>query len=210
MTTAEKKPVRLTPKQWAEAETLWELGDVALADLAKKFGITEQAVSQHMKKKGVQRGKRAAEHAKKVSDEVARQALEDAAVAAARIRETKEEHYKMAAGVAKLTWSEVLTAKQNNVPLATITNNLKALEVANNILARSRAERYAVLGLDKDHEPEDDKLPVLEIAELTQDEIEELRDRDFNEFEELPADGALDHSVTDDCDSEADDVVDEG
>lgn len=207
-TTAEKKTVRLTPKQWAEAETLWELGDVALADLASKFGISEQAVSQHMKKKGVKRGKRAAEHAKKVSDEVARQALEDAAVAAARIRETKEEHYKMAAGVAKLTWSEVLTAKQSGAPLATITNNLKALEVATNILAKARVERYAVLGLDKDKEIEDDKLPVLEIAELTQDEIEELRDRDFNEFEELPGTGVTDGSVTGD-EEEEDSVVNE-
>jgi len=173
---------RLTPKQWAEAETLWSLGEVSLGDLAKKFGVSEPAISQHMKRNGIKKGSKAEAHKKKVSDEVAKAAIDDATVLAARIRETKEEHYKMATGIAKLAWGEILKARQENAPVSVAMNNLKALDTAMNVMTKARAERYAVLGLDKDDFVDEEGLPELLIQELTADQIEQLRSRDFSEF----------------------------
>ena len=184
--TAKSTRKRLSPKQWAEAEALWESGEFTLEDLSRKFGIAPNSIYVHMKKVGAEKGAKAAKHKAKVAEEVTKAATEEATILAARIRETKEDHYKMASGIAKLTWAEVLTAKQNNVPIATIANNVKALDGAMTVLAKARIERFAVLGLDKDHDDDDDGLPELLISELTADQIEELRNRDFSEFVELP------------------------
>lgn len=181
-----KKSKRLTPKQWAEAEALWASGEVTLGQLATKFGITEQSLHRHMKAKGIEKGANADKHAKKVAEAVTAAAVDDATVLAARIRETKEEHYKMSSAIAKLAWQEILTAKQNGSPVAVAVNNLKALDSAMNVMTKARMERWAVLGLDRADYVDEEGLPELLISELTAEQIQELRDRDFNEFEELP------------------------
>lgn len=201
-----EKKRRLTPKQWAEAETLWEHGEATLSSIAKRFGVGESAVSLHMKRKGIVRGSKAEEHKKRVAAEVSKAAVDDATVIAGRIRETKEEHYKMAAGIAKLAWAEILKAKQDNAPVSVATNNLKALDTAMNVMAKARTERYAVLGLDRDDFVDEGGLPELLIQELTADQIEALRSRDFSEFgvNDLPDDGVSDES------DDGEDIVEEG
>lgn len=183
-----KKTKRLSPKQWAEAEALWAVGDVTLVQLATKFGISDRAIQRHMTDKGVKKGAKAEEHKKKVSEAVTSAAVDDATITAARIRETKEEHYKMSAAIAKMSFNEILEAKRNGSPVAVAMNNLKAFDAAMNVLQKARMERWAVLGLDREDTIDEDGLPELLISELTADQIQDLRDRDFNEFEELDAD----------------------
>jgi DNA-binding CsgD family transcriptional regulator len=183
--TEPKKQRRLTPRQWAEAEALWESGEMTQADIGRKFGINEQTVYMHMKRGKIKRGAKAEAHKKKVAEEVSKASIDDATITAARIRETKEEHYKMAAGLAKLAWAEVLKAKQDNAPLAVATNNLKAIDAAMSIMTKARQERWAVLGLDRADFVDEDGLPELLISELTADQIQALRNRDA-EFDELP------------------------
>lgn len=192
MTTAETKEEgaksskrRLTKVQWMQAEALWASGGATLADLAAKFGVSEQGISKHMKKAGVEHGSKMPKAKAKVEDQLAKQAAEEAALLAARIKETKDEHYKMASGLAKLIWAEVLKAKQDGLPMSAIANNLKALDIALSGLSKARLERWVVLGLDRDDTLGDEGLPELLISELTAEQIKELRDRDFNEFEEL-------------------------
>lgn len=195
-TTAEKKDKkqhkRPTPKQWAEAEALWAAGDVTQPQLAAKLGVSEQAVHKHMQAKGIKKGEKAEEHKKKVSEEVTKAAIDEATITAARIRETKEEHYKMSAGMAKLAWSEIMLAKQNRAPVASVMNNIKALDAAMNVLSKARQERWAVLGLDRPDAIDEDGLPELLISELTAEQIEDLRNRDFNEFEDVETDPEID------------------
>jgi hypothetical protein len=185
---AQEKPEakrRPTPKQWVQAETLWEMGDATLEGLAAKLGVSESAVSKHMARAGVVRCSKSAKVKARVVDEVAKAAAEDAAVYAGRIRETKEDHYKMASGLAKLAWAEILKAKNEGIPMSAIAGNLKSLDAAMTVLTKARSERWAILGLDKEGGDDDDGLPELVISELTDDQVKDLRDRDFNEFEEL-------------------------
>ena len=209
-TPAVKTPSRLTPRQWAEAEALWEAGEVTLDDLAAKFSRDRSAFVRYFKKHGITKGSKAAERKEEVKEAVAAAAIDEATVLANRIRETKEDHYKMSSARAKLVWGEVLTAKKDSRPFAAIKDNLKALDNAMNVLMKARQERFAILGLDKDDYVDEDGLPELVISELTAAQIEELRNRDEEELEAsttavIPED---DHSEIELDDDE--EIVEEG
>ena len=177
-TPAVKTPTRMTPRQWAEAEALWEAGEVTLDDLATRFDKDRSAFVRYFKKHGIVRGSRAAARKEEVKEAVAAAGIDEATVLANRIRETKEDHYKMSSALAKLVWAEVLTAKKDEKPFSAIKDNLKALDNAMNVLMKARMERFAILGLDKDDYVDEDGLPELVISELTAAQIEELRNRD--------------------------------
>ncbi len=179
------KPRRYpTMKEWAKAEALWATGDVTLEELAGIVGVSMTSISLHMKKKGITKGERAKDISKKVAERVAEDAIADVALHTQRIRETKDEHYRMAQRIAALTWNEIVTAKQSRTPFAAITPNLKSLETAMNILQKAQSSRWTVLGLDRPDMVDADQIPELVISELTADEIQQLRDRDFgNNFD---------------------------
>lgn len=220
MTTAKKTPAkpaakpssRLTPKQWAEAEALWESGEVTLEDLANKFSKHKSNFSRHFDKKGIKRGAKAEVHKKRVAEAVTAAGVDDATVTASRIRETKEEHYKMASGLAKLIWSEILTTKTKEQPLSVATANLKALDLAATGLERLRKERWAILGLDRSDYIDGDVIPELVISELTAEQIQALQMKDIEDVglsvgdavQELPQEGE------DPTDDDENDVVSEG
>ena len=213
MTTPAVKttPARMTPRQWAEAEALWEAGEVTLDDLATRFSKDRSAFVRYFKKHSIVKGSKAAARKEEVKEAVAAASIDEATVLASRIRETKEDHYKMSTALAKLAWAEVLTAKKDSKPFSAIKDNLKALDNAMNVLTKARMERYAVLGLDKDDYVDEDGLPELVISELTAAQIEELRSRDE---EGLEAGTAIIpeniDQVTDDEELDDDEIVEEG
>lgn len=106
---------------------------------------------------------------------------------AACIRETEEDHYKMAAALAKLTWKEVLDANTASRPMSTALNNLKARDAAMAVLKKAREERYAVLCLDRTDFVDDSPLRELVISELTNEQIEAMRDRQEDDDLSLPS-----------------------
>lgn len=175
----------LTQREWTEAKALYESGEVTIADLAKKFKRHEQSILQYFRRHGIKKGSKREKFAKKVEAVIEKQAVNDATIIAARIKETKEEHYKMASGLAKLTWAEVLKAKQDGVPVSTALNNLKALDTAMTVLKKAREERYSVLGLDRPDSIDENDIPELVISELTAEQIATLRDRSFNDVGDI-------------------------
>jgi predicted transcriptional regulator len=183
MTTSVKKPQ--PKKRWAEAEALWALGEVTAEDIAKKLDVSRSAVFSHMKNAGIVKGSRADELRKKVHSKVEEALISDSAIFAQRIKETKEEHYRWSQVLAKFAFNEILTAQRSSTPYSVATPNLKAIESAMNVLSKARQERWAVLGLDRPDAVDTNELPTLVIEELTADQIEELRSRDFNEFEDI-------------------------
>lgn len=209
-TPAVKTPTRMTPRQWAEAEALWEAGEVTLDDLAARFDKDRSAFVRYFKKHGIVKGSRAAARKEEVKEAVAAAGIDEATVLANRIRETKEDHYKMSSALAKLVWAEVLTAKKDEKPFSAIKDNLKALDNAMNVLMKARMERFAILGLDKDDYVDEDGLPELVISELTAAQIEELRNRDEEGLEAGTAviPETLQEEIEDE--DEEDGVVEEG
>lgn len=197
------KPRYLTPKQWAEAEALWESDTVTIDDLVKKFHRARTTFERHFAKHKITRGAKVAVAKKRVEEVIVKAAVDDAMILSARVRETKEDHYKMASGIAKLIWREILNTEKAGSPMAVALNNIKALKEAATGLKAVREERWAVLGLDRPDAVDPDELPELVISELTANQVQELRDRDHTELE-------LDGDIVDIGDDDEDGVVEEG
>ena len=209
MTTAAKTPKkRLTAKQWAEAEALWESGSVTYEDLMKKFGLAQSSFERHFKKRHIVKGAKAAAVRAKVDERLAAAAIDEAAIIAARIKETKESHYTMANNLSKLAYAEILQAKKDGNPVSVAINNLKALDKAMDVLKKAREERWVVLGLDRPDAVDPEELPELVVSELTPEQIDELRRRDEADLEEV---GSPNQSAADDSDDDPDEdgVVEE-
>ena len=98
-----------------------------------------------------------------VHDEMAKQAAENVK----RIVETRNDHYRFAEVLARMTMGEIIAAKNAKQAFATKDANLAALEVL-------RKERWVILGLDReDGDPED--MDELMITELSQEQIDAMQ-----------------------------------
>ena len=176
-TGAESRRTRLTPRQWAEAAALWQSGEVTLEDLENRYGASKETFSRKFSAMGVKKGENAAQHAERVREEITRGAIQDAALIAQRVRRTKEDHYEWSTALGRLIMHEIAKAQREKIPLAAIDPTIKTIKRALEGLQIARAERYAVLGLDKDDYVDDEQLPELMIAEMTASEIEQIRQR---------------------------------
>lgn len=172
------KGVHLTPRQWAEADALWESGEVTLKMLATRFGKDYSTFKNSFDRRGIVKGSAKDRMQAEIKQQIEKEAVGDATILAARIKETKEEVYKMSSGIRKLMWADMLKAKNDNVPFGAILNNLKALDAAISVLKKTQETSYTVLGLDDDNYVDEDALPELVISELTAEQVEMLRGRD--------------------------------
>jgi predicted DNA-binding protein len=171
-----KRPIRrLTVSQRAEAIALWQAGEITLDGLSKKFGKSRQAFMRLFDKEGIKKGSKSAETAKRVTDAVESGLVDSAAETAKRIRDTKEEHYRMSSTIAKLTWKLIADTQAKGEAIGTKLNDMKALQMASNVLKTVREERYAVLGLNEKVHDDDTPLPDLVIRELTAGQIESMQ-----------------------------------
>lgn len=188
MTENSRKPYhRLTDAQWSEAGVLWERGEASLRELSERFGVREETLSRGLKARGHEKGAKAEEHSKNVAEHVEKTLMNDAAAMAARIRATKEDHYKYAETLAKLIMKEIIEAQRNSRPVALAHDSIKTLRMAAQALQTVRGERWVLLGLDKD-DAEADELPELLVSVLNEEKIAEIQ-QGTNELDELDLDG---------------------
>lgn len=173
---------RMTNRQRAEAIALWRSGTVTLTELAKKYNKSTNALVMLFKKNNVKKG----ETADKVTEAVTRKINEklintdDIVV---RVRDTKEEHYKIASGIAKLTWSLIVMAKKSNKPMRTILHDLRALKNAAEIFKIAREERFVSLGIKEFENLGDKPLPQLVVKELTGEDIKRIQNTRLGDSE---------------------------
>jgi len=168
------KGVRLTLSDWEQIRSLWELGTATLVQLAEQFGIRSDTIHRRLSKMGAVKGSRAHEISNAigngVNDEAALQAME----ATKRINETKDDHYRWAEAIGKMTMQELIDAKKAGRVIATADANLGALHKAAKTLETIRLEPIILLGLDKE-DGDPDEMPELLISELTPEMIETMQ-----------------------------------
>lgn len=164
----------MTTAQQAEACALWAAGEATLADLAKRFRKHPDTLKKLFDRRGVKKGQTAAKVREAVTAAVAESMFDDVSVLAARVKETKETHYKLAEALTRLTHGTLAKAQQEGRAFGTIVNDMKALKAAAEILRITREERYAVLGLNEQKHHDDDELPDLVVKELTAEQIVEM------------------------------------
>ena len=198
----------LTETQKAELITLWKAGAVTLEDLAKRYKSSTATIKRTISLAGAKKGEDAADARKQVEEKIRAAIIDDASIVAQRIHDTKEEHYKMSTGLAKLTWNLIAEARQNKVPMGALKNDMQALKSAADVLKITREERYTTLGIRDEEDLEDKPMPELKICELTAEDIKEMHKTQVQE--DL---GELDMELSDEAivqfpnEDEASDVV---
>jgi transposase-like protein len=171
------KSSKLTPRQQAEACSLWAAGEATLAQLAAKYGKNPETFSRLFERKGVKKGEKAAEVAAATAIAVERDLVADSVEHAAKVRQAKDENHKAIVTLRKLTMHEVVTAKKAGTPLGAILNNLKALDLAMKVVRTGQQGEFDVLGVSTDPAETEDTLSELRIADLSHNQVELLRNQ---------------------------------
>ena len=203
METEEKKAKetkRLSPVQWEEIKTLWELGEVTLSELSDRYGISNSALSQGLKHRGATRGSRAKELAKVVEKKAAEAVAEIpfSATKQQRIEQTKRQHYEWSEFIGKATMGRLALAQRESRPFSSEMHNLKALRVAAVTVGDVLKQRYHIL--DVENQVEEGALPILEIVGMDDDRIKAIREtQDLGDDDLLPTlDPDLEEIIEDD------------
>lgn len=174
----------LKPSDWRIIETLWESGEVTLKELSEKYNCSMVTLTKHFKANGNRKGARAEDLRRAVQKHAEIQAQTEAAVISERIHKTKEDHYKMAEALAKLTFGEIVKMRQNETPYRQAQQDIKTLLLATEALKKCREERWVVLGLDKDAVDEQ-SLPELTLHTLTAEEVQQIRENQMEDDLEM-------------------------
>lgn len=175
------KPAKtLAAAQWEEIRNAFELGTATTTELAKKYGVSIQAVSQYFKRHGIVKGSRAHE-----LTEAATKAAKDAAAATAAsfannkanyIEETKNEAYKWSRLIGQMTMKvmhDTLRAAAPGVPpnFSNVRDEWKALRVAAATVRETIEVRSKILDIDN----------YLDAQELPEIVFRDINDQDIAE-----------------------------
>lgn len=165
---------QLTPKQRGEIISLWKAGEMTLSQLAKKYDKTPFAISRLLRLSGVKKGEGSAEIVKKAVDLADEKMQSEAEIIAARILETKDESYRFQTTLRKIAAAEIVRARKDGVPLGTILNGMRTIREAAMVGKITTDQIWMILGLDKE-KVKDDDLTELSITDLSETDIEQLR-----------------------------------
>lgn len=196
-----KKIIGLTPAEWAEAEALWESGEVTLDDLNKRFGIAATTISRHMTRKGIIKGANAHLHAMAIKEKVLEVALGDSTKLAAKIAEMNDRYVNWYEMLAKMSMSELAVAKKGGKKFETAAGNLKAIGQVLTNIKTCREESWKLYGIDKEKDDGSDNLPELPINDLTEQEIGVLRNA------QIKASGGIVEEVQEELSAESYDII---
>jgi hypothetical protein len=167
----------LTVAQRAEAASLWRSGTVTLDDLAKKFKKRPETFSRLFARMGIEKGSGAAAAMKKAEEALAARAATDAEETLKRIAQVKDTHFKMTQSIAVMAFRELQQAKAAGLDIAGLKDTLGSYKLMTEILGNSRKELWALLNVEKHDAAEElSDLPDLTVRELTQSEVNLLRD----------------------------------
>lgn len=160
--------------------TATEKATIAAMYEREGLGITEIAKRVNRDVKTVQtvtgplvRGSKSDEVARQVEVRLAQEAADQAAESLKKVKDAKEDSYRIATLIHKLIGKTIVDAQRKEQPLSAVANDIKVLKEAAMAAKIAREERYAVLGVKE--EEDDDELPNFTVAELTADEVNEMK-----------------------------------
>jgi hypothetical protein len=204
-----RDPFFVPPLKWAAIESAWKFGKFkSLHELSKEFGVPLNILASRFNSRGIKKSESIEAYDRKVQEEIDKKAKADVKLIVERIKETREEHYRISSNMAKLAWGSVIEAKQTGKPFQALKNDLDALEKAMRIIKMSREERFAVLGVGQEGEENLETLPELLVSELSEQDIEQLRNAQPNPDDSTSVNTSL---ITDPNDPASDDdIVEDG
>lgn len=206
MSEQSKRPYkRLTPSVWAEIRALWETGEVTLAELADRYGVRTRTLQAHFDKHGTQKAAKAKEIASAVQAQIYAAAGFDLEARVQLGKEAQASSYGNAVAIERLIMAQLQEAQTSPANAFKAATAIKTLSLAAQALERVNGIKRSALGLDN-LPPDQDELTVLQICELTEDEVEAIRSAQENDYPD-----AIDVSTAEGpAFEEGSDVVEEG
>lgn len=189
---------QLSTTDWATIITLWERGESTLQEMEKTFGITRQAISQGLKKRGIVRGSRLPEVAKEIDDAAAEARAEKVKKAGL----LQEQYAKYNDAIVKILMKRVVEGAQTPGGIINAHPEIRALKDAVATLAKAREEQWTISQIE-DYLSETEDLPDLNVGEYTPEEIEAIRqanEESYLETQDDDDDMSLDIDIDDEDD----------
>lgn len=170
---------KLGPREWLEIISLVRQG-VKVAKIAETYDVDQSVVYKGLKKRGINVAQLQQVAALEALQEVANK---DRAELVKRIRETKDEDYRFTSALQKSVMRVVLDAQKPGAArtLAAVLDDVKALKLAIDAVRNGTDNKFRLLGIDKENANADEALPELPIREMTDLEVESMRNRQAQE-----------------------------
>lgn len=167
----ETESKRLKPAEWVVIISLWEMGEVTLKELSEKFGVSEAAISQGLKRKGSIRGSKA--HL--ASKEVEAKNRQEKAKLIEDIYSFKKKFLKYGEFLMTLTINEITEAKKAGEKLITRRNEIETIGAATKVYKTIRNDMFHLYDLyNKENSDEDQE--EFNIGVYSEKELETLRE----------------------------------
>jgi hypothetical protein len=162
---------RLKESEWIVVSSLWESGDVTLKELSEKFGISEAALSQGFKRRGIKRGSKA--HL--ASKEIEAKSREERVKLVEDIYLFKKKFLRYGDFLMTLTMNEITEAKRGGKTLTTKKPELEAIFAATKIYKTIRNDMFHLYDLyNPDAQPDNDL--EFNIGVYSEKELEDLKE----------------------------------
>lgn len=165
---------RLNPAQKRKIKKLWESGEFTLEQIGEEVGVTKVTVHRYVSKNNIVKGSAAEDYQRQVEEEMEARARQEAEELHKKVVETKSYLYRMQKAIDDQMAHEIVSAIKEKRSISSAIPAIKAAKIASDALKSSRENRWAILGLDKEQDLGDD-LPTLAIEELSEEEMEEIR-----------------------------------
>jgi hypothetical protein len=143
MSNTPRKYTRLSAPTWAEVRSLWEVGEVTLAELSARYAVSARTLQLHFSREGTVKGAKAADLSAAVRREIYAKALPDPDLLLERANATREAAYENAVIVESLIMAQLELAQRDPTQTLRAASALKALSLAASGLERLHSIKKA-------------------------------------------------------------------
>lgn len=162
---------RLKESEWIVISSLWEMGEVTLKDLSEKFGISEAALSQGLKRRGIKRGAKA--HT--VYKEIEAKSKEEREKLVEEIYLFKKKFLRYGDFLMTLTMNKIMEAKKDEKSIASCKPEIDAIFAATKVYKTIRNDMFHLYDLYNPDAQPDDTLEF-NIGVYSEKELDNLRE----------------------------------
>ncbi|GJD31901.1 hypothetical protein PMNALOAF_3165 [Methylobacterium adhaesivum] len=177
---AKRRYTRLNEAEWAEAEAVWASGAASLPELSHRFGTSERGLQARFARRGIEKGQAAKALAAQVVARVAEEQAAQVGTLAERATTIREATYAHAVKVEGMIVARLDAAAADPAQTFAAAAAIKMLTNAASALERLHSLKRSALGISDD-DVNDDEIPVLVIRDMTDTEIEDMRNKQDEE-----------------------------
>jgi hypothetical protein len=162
---------RLKESEWLVISSLWERGETTLKELSEKFGISEAALSQGLKRRGIKRGAKAHLIAKEIQAKTA----EEQTKLIEEIFAFKKRYLRYGEFLTTSAINLLTEAKKDGKHYGTVKNDIEAIVSATKVYKTVRNDMYHLYDLyNPDNKPNEDL--TFNVGVYSQSDIDALRE----------------------------------